>query len=239
MSTLARVVVVSTNAETYADSCAALVNVFNPEKIEISFLEMEDEPKQPTRGEERSAFVSEIRERINEIARSHEAYRLCKSAQIVEGDAYNQRQLPILVSTADIIDVHGVPKDLSVALVAESIMGAGVPILVVKWIGKFTKGKRNRIGSSPYKYQDLCELPRAQKLRKSYRQRTHVIAGIGVAIFIIAILSILSQWYPALSIAEKMLTSVSVAAGFAGLWLAVTEENKIGLTRRSSRPSGR
>lgn len=237
MNTLAKVVVVSPNAESYADACAALVNVFNPDKIEITFLEIEDEPKQPTRGEKRSAFVSEIREKINEISKSHEAYRLCKAAQIVEGDAYNQKQLSLLASDADMVDVTGVPKDLSVALVAESIMGAGVPILAVRWIGKLTKGTRNRIGSAPYKYQDLCELPRAQKLRQSYRQRTHVVAGIGIAIFVIALLSILSQWYPALGVAEKMLTSVSVAAGFAGLWLAVSEENRIGPTRRSRRRS--
>lgn len=214
MSALARVVVVSPNVESYADACAALVNVFNPSKIEISFLEIEDEPKQPTRGEERSSFVAEIREKINEIARSHEAYRLCKSAQIVEGDAYNQKQLSLLVASSDLIDVTAVPKDISVALVAESIMGSGVPILAVRWIGKLSKNTRNRIGSAPYKYQDLCELPRTQKLRQSYRQRTHVVAGIGVAIFAIAGLSILSQWFPALGVAEKMLTSVSVAAGF-------------------------
>ena len=81
MNLLAKVIVVSPNPESYADACAALVNEFNPDKIEISFLEIGDEPKQPTRGEERAIFVSEIRDKIKEIGKNHDAYRLCKALQ--------------------------------------------------------------------------------------------------------------------------------------------------------------
>jgi hypothetical protein len=44
---------------------------------------------------------------------------------------------------------------------------------------------------------------------------------MGGSIFVVAALSILARWYPALAVANEVLVAVSVAAGFAGLYLAV------------------
>ena len=237
MSTLARVFVVSQNVESYADACTALVSTYNPGKIEISFLEAPGDPKQPKRGDGRSSFVTAIREKINEVSEFHEAYRLCKSTPIIEGDGYSPEELSALIENSDLIDVTGVPKDLVAALVAESIMGSGVPILTVRWIGKISQGTRNRIGSSPYKYQNLCDLPRVQKLRQVYRQKSNLIIVFFAAIFVIVLLSALSLFFPSLVIVKEILNPLSLMLSVAGLLIAVSEKNNIGLMKRPKRRS--
>lgn len=221
-----RVLVFNPHAESCADSVAAVLRHSQPRRIEVWFVQSEQNPNVPILGLQQQEFVQRVHQVISLLSADSPAYAAALHVTISTGESVRPDNIEQVLHGACGVDVTALPKEISLNLVAASLMGAGTPVFAVRWLTKFEQGPRHRIGSQPYVYEDLVQLPKARTLRRAFRARAHVLASIGGVIFLVAAAAVLSNWFPALKPVSEILNAVSVAAGFAGLWIAVAEERR-------------
>lgn len=226
MNEVFRVLVFNPNADSCADSIAAVLRHSRPKRIEVWFVQSEQNPNVPVPGLQQQDFVQEVHQAIVQRSVDSQAYAAAQHITIATGESVGPDNVEQALAGASGVDVTGLPKELSLNLVAASLMGAGTPVFAVRWLTRFEPGHRHRIGTQPYIYEDLVQLPKARTLRRAFRARAHVLAAVGVVIFLVAAAAVLSNWFPALKPVSEILNALSVAAGFAGLWIAVAEERR-------------
>ena len=220
--------------KTYIDIIAALQRHLQPDKIEIIFVASEQNPEQPEKGREQSAFVSRVHEAIHKLAKDHSAYAPCENVPLTI-DNIRRDEFCSILNTVMAVDVSAAPKDLAINAISNALRYGGPPIYYVKWLTKFEPGKRNRIGEDPYVYEDLTKLDEARLLSRSYRSHSFLLLALVLIIGVFAILSGLSHWFPVLRVFNEVLAITSIVAGFAGLFMAVFQSGlREGITRRST-----
>lgn len=215
-----RIVFYSPNVEAYVDAIAAMVQQYRPERIEIAFLYGNDGSTAPHRGREQSTFIQNLHAKLAEIGEDAQPYREAETIELVPR-SFSQEQTAELIRAVDILDVTTVPKKLSVEMVAASLQTGAPRVCALHWLSRYDGTRRLRISHDPYDYVDLTRLEQAVALRRSYAARAGLLLGMGASIFVVAALSILARWVPVFAVANEVLVAVSVAAGFAGLYLAV------------------
>jgi hypothetical protein len=220
------VLVFNPHAESCADSIAAVLRHSQPRRIEIWFVQSEQNPNVPVPGLQQQEFLQRVHQAISQLSTDSPAYAAALHMTISTGESVRPDNVEQALHGASGVDVTSLPKEISLNLVAASLMGAGTPVFAVRWLTKFEPGTRHRVGSQPYVYEDLVKLPKARTLRRAFRARAHVLASVGIVIFLVATAAALSNWLPALKPISEILNAVSVAAGFAGLWIAVAEERR-------------
>jgi len=215
-----RVIFYSPSVDPYADAIAAMIQQYRPERIEVAFLHSRDSMVALHRGKEQSQFIHDLHEKISEVGRELQSYREAESIEIVPR-SFSQENMLNLIEKVDFVDVTTVSKKISVELVAASLQNRKTRVCALEWLGRFDGTRRLRIGRDPYDYVDLTRLEQAAALRRSYAARAGLLICMGAAIFFVAGVSIAARWFPKLAIANEVLIAVSVATGFAGLYLAV------------------
>mgnify|MGYP005850207427 CR=1 FL=1 len=215
-----RVVFYSPRVDAYVDAIAAMVQQYKPERIEIAFLYGSDGAAAPHRGREQSAFIQELHNKLAEVGRAAQPYREAETIELLPR-SFSQERTVELIQGVDVLDVTTVPKKLCVEMVTASLQSGAPRVCPLHWLGRFDGRRQLRIGTDPYDYVDLTRLEQAVVLRRSYAARAALLLGMGAAIFAVAILSIAARWFPAFAVANEVLLAVSVATGFAGLYLAV------------------
>lgn len=221
-----RIVACSPEVESYVDIIAALVQQYRPDRIELAFPHGELTADAPERGRAQSAFVATLHQRLLDVGKEFQPYREAEGVEIVPR-AFPQHDQSSLLQHASIVDVTAAPKKLSVELVAESLQRGHPRVCALHWLGRIERGRRFRVGHDPYQYVDLTALERTAALRRSYAARAQLLRGMGVAICTVASVAILARWYPRLAFANDVLLAVSVAAGFAGLYVAVRGDGAV------------
>lgn len=215
-----RIVFYSPRVEAYVDAIAAMVQQFKPDRIEIAFLYGSDGSSVPHRGTEQSTFIQKLHAKLAEIGKAAQPYREAETIELVPR-SFAQERTADLILGVDVLDVTTVPKKLSVEMVAASLQSGTPRVCALHWLSRFDGTRQLRIGYDPYDYVDLTRLEQALALRRSYAARARLLLAMGASIFAVAALSILARWVPVLAVANEVLVAVSVAAGFAGLYLAV------------------
>lgn len=232
MKRLVRIIGYSEKEDTYVDIIAAIQRQLRPDKIEIIFVESEQTPGLPEKGRQQSAFANRIHELINGMATELEAYKVCESIPLVIESA-RRDELNEILENVIAVDVTAAPKDLAINAISNALRHGGPPIYYIKWLTKF-EGKRNRIGTDPYQYEDLTKLDEARALSKSYRTQAVILLSLVLIVAALAIVAVFSRWYPTLRIFNDVLAVISVVAGFAGLIIAIYQTGlRGGITRRS------
>lgn len=221
-----RVLVFNPHVESCADSIAAVLRHSRPTRVEIWFVQSEQNPNVPVPGLQQQDFVQSVHQAIVQLSADSPAYSAAQHITIATGESVRPDNVEQALHGAAGIDVTGLPKEISLNLVAASLMGSGTPVFAVRWLTKFEPGTRHKIGVQPYVYEDLIQLPKARTLRRAFRARAHVLASVGVVIFLVATTAVLANWFPTLKPISEILNAISVAAGFAGLWIAVAEERR-------------
>lgn len=220
MGITGRVVFFSPRVDAYVDAIAAMVQQYRPDRIEIAFLYGNDGSTAPHRGKDQSSFIQELHAKLADIGKAAQPYREAETTELVPRSFSQERTNELLVGV-EVLDVTTVPKKLSVEMVAASLQTGAPRVCALHWLARFDGSRQLRISQDPYDYVDLTRLEQAVALRRSYAARAGLLLGMGASIFVVAVLSILARWFPALAVANEVLVAVSVAAGFAGLNLAV------------------
>lgn len=226
MNDVFRVLVFNPHAESCADSIAAVLRHCRPNRVEVWFVQSEQNPDVPVPGIQQQDFVQRVHQAIVQLSDVSPAYAAAQHMTISTGESVRPDNIERTLHRAMGVDASSLPKEISLNLVAASLMSVSTPVFAVRWLTKFEPGLRHRIGVQPYVYDDLTQLPKARTLRRAFRARAHVLAAVGIVIFFIAAAAVLSNWFPALKPISEILNAVSVAAGFAGLWIAVAEERR-------------
>lgn len=233
MKRIARIIGYSEKPETYVDIITAIQRQLQPDKIEIIFVASEQVPGTPVKGRQQSVFTNVIYESIHEVSSQYEAYKACEGVQITIEEA-RRDELSSILEGALAVDVTAAPKDLAINAISNALRFGGPPIYYMKWLTKFN-GKRNRIGVDPYQYEDLTKLDEARALSRSYRTQSITLLALVLIVAVLAIVAVLSRWYPPLRVFNDVLSIISVVAGFAGLIIAIYQTGlREGITRRST-----
>lgn len=217
---IGRLVYYSPKVDAYADAVVAMVQHHKPERIEIAFLYGSNVAAAPHRGKEQSTFIQTLHNRISEIGAAAPPYREAEFIELVPS-SFSQDRLVELIQGVDVLDVTTVPKKLSVEMVTASLQFGATRVCSLHWLTRFDGKRQLRIGTDPYDYVDLTRLEQAVALRRSYAARAGLLVGMGAAIFIVAALSVAARWFPPLAVANEALIAISVATGFAGMYLAI------------------
>lgn len=219
MKRVIRIVGFSEKEETYMDVIAAIHRQFQPDKIEIVFVASEQNPEQPDKGRSQAAFIKRLHDSIHELAVTYPAYSPCEHIPITIENIRRDEINSILCGVVA-VDVTAAPKDIAINVISNALRHGGPSIYYVKWLTKFEKGKRNRIGEDSYSYEDLTKIDEARQLSQAYRSQSTILLSLIILVAIFAILAGLSHWYKQLSIFNEILATISVVAGFIGLFTA-------------------
>lgn len=215
-----RILYYSNNIDSYVDVIAAMSQQYRTKKIELAFIFLDGSSDIPNIGKAQSDTISEIYKLLKSLGQHFPAYRIAESIEIVPM-SFSDENVDKIIQGSDIIDVTTTPKKLSVQIVAGSIQTGKKRICALHWLSKFEKNKRFRIGRDAYDYVDLTRLERTASLRRSHASRASLLLSMGAAICAVSVLSFISKWHPNLAVANEALLAISVAAGFAGLYIAV------------------
>jgi len=217
---IARLVYYSPNIEPYADSIAAVVQQYRPDRIEIAFPDMRSGGSIPHRGREQSEFIKDLHTKLSAIGNDVQCYRVGETIEIIPISC-SENDPGSILQGATVVDVTTIPKKLSVEIVAAALKSGSTRVCALTWLS-IIKGKdRLRVGKDAYDYIDLTRLEETADLKRSYAARATLLISMGAVILLVSLLAVLSHWVPELSIANEILISVSVAAGFAGLYTSV------------------
>ncbi|UZJ37731.1 hypothetical protein [Prosthecochloris sp. SCSIO W1103] len=234
MKRVARIIGFSENEATYIDSIAALQRHLQPDKIEIVFVDSEQNPELPEKGRKQSAFIKRLHDAIHALAKEYSAYSPCESVTL-SVENIRRDELNSILNNVMAVDVSAAAKDLAINTISNALRYGGPPIYYVKWLTKFEPGKRSRIGEDPYVYEDLTKLDEARLLSRSYRSQSFLLLALVLTIAVFAVLAGLSHWLEQLRVFNEILAITSIVAGFAGLFMAVFQSGlREGITRRSS-----
>lgn len=218
---IARLVYYSPKIEPYADSIAAVVQQYRPDRIEIAFPDTHTGASIPYRGREQSVFIKDLHTKLREIGDDLQCYRVAETIEIVPIPC-SQNDVSSILRGTTVVDVTTVPKKLAIEIVAAALKSGRTRVCALTWLSIIKREEdRLRVGKDAYDYIDLTRLEETADLKRSYAVRATLLVSMGVVILIISLLAFLSRWLPQLSIAKEILISVSVAAGFAGLYIAV------------------
>lgn len=229
---IARIIGFSDNEETYVDIIAALHGHLQPDKIEIIFVASEQNPALPDKGIKQSAFINRLHESISSLSEGHPAYAPCEKIPLTVDNIRRDEINDVLIDVLA-VDVSAAPKDLAINVISNALRHGGPSIYYVKWLTKFERGKRSRVGSDPYVYEDLTKLDESRTLSHSYRAQSYLLISLVLLVSVFAILAGASHWYPKLAIFNDILSISSIIAGFIGLLMAVFQSNlSDGITRR-------
>ena len=182
MTGIFRVLVFNPHVESCADSIAAVLRHSQPKRIEVWFVNSEQNPATPVPGIPQQDFLHRVYLALADLS-SESAYAAAQHVTIAIGESIRPENIETALHGASGLDVTALPKEIALNLVAAALMGSAIPIFAVRWLTKFQPGSRHKIGVAPYIYEDLVQLPKAKTLRRAFRARAHVIASIGVAIF--------------------------------------------------------
>jgi hypothetical protein len=217
---IARLIYYSPRIESYADIIAAIVQQYHPDRIEIAFPDARMASSVPYRGREQSEFIENLHRTLSIMGKDHSCYGAAETIEIIPMSC-NEDNKPSILQGADVVDVTTIPKKLSVELVAAALKCGRPRVCALTWLSKIKSGERLIIGKDRYDYIDLTRLEETAQLRRSYAARATLILSIGSVFFGVCVIAALSQWVPQLSPVNMALVPLSVAAGIAGLLVAV------------------
>lgn len=217
---VARLVYYSPNVDTYVDSIAAIMQHYRPERIEIAFPDARYVARVLNRGHEQADFITLVHDHLSLIGKDLQIYRAAETMEITPKQSGEDVIVSLLENT-DLVDITAVPKKLAVEIVSAALKRGSTKVCTLDWLVPIEGPVRLRVGRDPYDYVDLTTLDQTGELRHSYRTHASLLIGMGLGVLGVSLLSVVSRWIPVLAVANEVLVAFSVAAGFAGLYIAV------------------